>query len=62
MDNWIKCPFQIDEHGKMHDCHMRSCMAFRRNDEVFWCAKLKSPQDDMRSFHPVEMIDEDINW
>ena len=58
----FKCPFRIDKQGNFLSCYGINCMAFRKNSEHFWCAKLEPPKGDNNSLHPIQFFNEDDNW
>ena len=39
-----------------------NCMAFRKDSEHFWCAKLEPPKSNNNNLHPIQFFNEDDNW
>ena len=55
-------PFRIDKQGNFLSCYGMNCMAFRKDSEHFWCAKLEPPKSNNNNLHPIQFFNEDDNW
>lgn len=60
---FFKCPFRNDKNNNLKSCYGRKCMAFRADNETFWCAMVEAyGKNEKSSKHPIEMLDGDDNW
>ena len=51
-DEYIRCPFRLTKDGQFEACYLYQCMAFRRDDKVFWCARLESRNKNKTAKYP----------
>lgn len=58
----FKCPFRINKQEDFLSCYGENCMAFRKDSEHFWCAKLEPTRENSNSLHPIQFYNEDDNW
>lgn len=57
--SYFKCPFRTDKNNNFLNCYEERCMAFRKNSEHFWCAKLEPPKVDSNSLHTIQFYNKD---